>query len=61
MIISPDDYLLVTDLDTGKQEYVWTVNRVKGAWLQTYRAMDRALKTGRFNKLILLVGIPASI
>lgn len=55
MIISPDEYLITED-----GEYVWTEDRVKEAWRKTYRAYDVALKYGRFKKVVLLVGIPAS-
>ena len=56
MVISPDDFLIVAE--TG--EYVWTLDRVKAAWRETYHQFQAALKYGMFKKVILLIGIPAS-
>jgi len=55
MVISPDDYLF-----TPTGEYVWTKDRVKDAWRETYARTKSALRNGNYDKLVLLVGIPAS-
>ena len=60
MIISPDDFLYQTDPITGQQTYVWSPTRVKAAWQETFRALERAIRNPKFTKLVLLVGIPAA-
>lgn len=55
MIVSPDSFLI---LDDGT--YHWTVPRVKQAWADAKTAFDRALGTGAFTKVVLLMGVPAA-
>ncbi len=54
-MVSPDAYLL-----TESGEYVWSVPRVKAAWAQATAQTEKLIASGRFEKLVLLVGIPAS-
>lgn len=60
MIISPDDYLYTTDPETGKSRYVWDRETLTAAWGRTIGKAARALRSPKFKKLVLLVGIPAS-
>lgn len=55
MIVSPDNYLYSED---GR--YVWSPERVKAAWRQAMSHLDRYLANPRLNRVVLLVGIPAS-
>ena len=55
MIVSPDSYLI-----TESGEYVWTPERVKAAWNQSYAALKRLSDDPRYEKVVLMVGIPAS-
>jgi hypothetical protein len=53
-VISPDQFLYVGD------RYVWSVPRIKRAWTQARQAFTRAIRSGGFRKLVLLMGVPAS-
>ena len=55
MIISPDNYL-----HTASGEYVWTKDRAKQAWAISHRKLAQVAATGRFEKMVMLVGLPAS-
>lgn len=54
-IVSPDNYLLTKD-----GEYVWSPDRVKEAWRKSYEALKARGKDPKYNKVVLMVGIPAS-
>jgi len=60
MIISPDDYLYTTDPETGRSRYVWNRETLNAAWGSTFRKAKAALRSPKFKKLVLLIGIPAS-
>jgi hypothetical protein len=55
MIVSPDSYLFTED---GR--YVWSPDRVKAAWRKAMSQLDRLVADPRYNKVVLMVGIPAS-
>jgi len=54
-IISPDEYLL-----TSTGEYAWSEERVQAAWWQSKSVLDQLVRTGRYNRVVMLVGLPAS-
>ena len=55
MIVSPDSFLYTPD-----GTYLWSVARVKQAWADAKVSFDRALGTGAFTKVVLLMGVPAA-
>lgn len=55
MIVSPDTYLI-----TESGEYVWSPERAKAAWAKSYARLDALLASGQYNKVVLMIGIPAS-
>lgn len=55
LIVSPDSYVY-----TESGRYAWSPKRVKEAWRKSYAALKKALATGRYRRLVLMVGIPAS-
>jgi len=55
MVVSPDSFLYTPD-----GVYLWSVPRVKQAWADAKTAFDRALGTGAFTKVVLLMGVPAA-
>lgn len=55
MIISPDNNLYD---DQGL--YVWTPQRAKASWDKSYQELREALRSGLYDRLILMGGIPAS-
>ena len=55
VVVSPDHYLI-----TESGEYVWSPDRVKAAWGRANSKLDYLLQSGKYDKLILMIGIPAS-
>ena len=55
MIVSPDHYLL-----TESGEYIWSVPRVKEAWASANAKLKGLLASGKYDQLVLMVGVPAS-
>ena len=55
VVVSPDAYLIT---DSG--EYVWTPERVKKAWKDSYAALKRLADDPKYNKLVLMVGVPGA-
>lgn len=55
MIISPDNNLYD---DQGL--YVWTPERARSSWNKSYQELREALRSGQYDRLILMGGIPAS-
>lgn len=55
LVVSPDNYIY-----TESGEYAWSPERAKAAWNKAYAKLRQVLKTGKYKKLVLMVGIPAS-
>ena len=55
MIISPDNHLY-----NAQGLYEWNPDRSKAAWGKAYSKLTKALLSGKFEKVIMMGGIPAS-
>lgn len=55
MIISPDSYLW-----TPEGKYLWTPERVSGAWAEANKEFSETLKSGRYGRVVLVMGSPGS-
>lgn len=55
MIISPDNFIY-----NAEGIYDWSPERAKASWNKSYAILKKALVTGKYNKVILMGGIPAS-
>lgn len=55
MVISPDNFIYNTN-----GIYEWTPERAKSSWNKSYAILRKALQSNKYNKVILMGGIPAS-
>ncbi len=55
MVISPDSYLM-----TPEGKYLWSLERVKNAWEESRKEYEKALASGSYKKVVLLMGAPGS-
>ena len=55
MVISPDNFIY-----DAEGVYEWTPEKAKASWNKSYAILRKALRSNKYNKLILMGGIPAS-
>ena len=53
--ISPDAYLY-----NSSGVYSWSPSRVKDAWAKSYRALAKAVSSKRYEKVVVLGGLPGA-
>lgn len=55
MITSPDNFLI-----NDQGQYEWSVDRARAAWNRATSEIDWALFSGKYRKLVLMVGLPGA-
>ena len=55
MIISPDNFIY-----NAEGIYEWTPAKAKSSWNKAYGVLRKAIRSGKYDKVIMMGGIPAS-
>ena len=55
MVISPDNFIY-----NAEGIYEWTPERAKSSWNKAYSLLQKAIRSEKYDKVIMMGGIPAS-